>query len=292
LSARFPIVAVTGSSGAGTSSAQPLFEKLFARLGCRAAFVGGDSFHAYDREQMKTVMDRARIRAENFSHFGPAANLWDRLERLFREFGERGGGMARSYLHTDAEARAARQPVGTFTPWAPLPAGTDLLFYEGLHGGVVTPEHDIAQHVDLLIGMTPTINLEWTQKMHRDTAERGHDGAEVARSILRRMPDYVNYIIPQFSRSDVNFQRVPLVDTSHPFTLSEIPKAAESLVVVHLNPGSRIPADFARLRDELPGAFSTRADTLVVPGDHMEAAMEQVLLPALTQLLARRKAAA
>ncbi|HUS23516.1 MAG TPA: phosphoribulokinase [Candidatus Binatia bacterium] len=292
MSARFPIVAVTGSSGAGTSSTRALFARLFARLGLRAAFVEGDSFHAYDRAQMRAVLERARIRAENFSHFGPAANLWDRLERLFADFGERGQGSVRSYLHTEEEARAARAAVGTFTPWASLPAGTELLFYEGLHAGVVTPEHDLASHVDLLIGMTPTINLEWTQKMHRDTAERGHDAAEVTRTILRRMPDYVHYLIPQFSRTDVNFQRVPLVDTSHPFTLSEIPRAEDSLVVIHLNRHARIPVALAQLRDALPGAFLSRPDTLVVPGVQMEAAMEQVLWPALQRLADARRLAA
>ena len=34
-------------------------------------------------------------------------------------------------------------------------------------------------------------------------------------TILRRMPDYVNYIVPQFAHTHVNFQRVPMVDTSN-----------------------------------------------------------------------------
>ena len=291
MSARHPIVAVTGSSGAGTSSTRPLFEQLFAKFALRAAFVEGDSFHAFDREQMRAALHRARIRGEPFSHFGPGANLWDRLEKLFSDFGETGTGTVRRYLHTEAEALAAGQPVGTFTAWAPLPADADLLFYEGLHGGVVTAEHDIARHVDLLVGMTPTINLEWIQKVRRDTDERGYDAAEVQRTILRRMPDYANYIAPQFSRTDVNFQRVPLVDTSNPFVLQDIPKPEESLLVIHLNPHGRIPVDFDDLLADLPGAFLSREDTLVLPGEHMGGAMERVLAPALERLANGRAAA-
>jgi len=288
VSAKFPIVAVTGSSGAGTSSTRPLIEKALARLKLQVAFVDGDSFHAYDREQMRAVLERARIRGENFSHFGPAANLWDRLEALFRSFGESGTGSVRRYLHTEAEAREAGLPVGTFTPWAPLPAGTQVLFYEGLHGGVVTDEHDIAGQVDLLIGMTPTVNLEWIQKIRRDTDERGYDAQEVSRTILRRMPDYAHYIAPQFSRTDVNFQRVPLVDTSNPFTLQEIPGPGESLLVIHVNERGRLPVDFDELLGGLQGAFRSRADTLVVPGELMAHAMERVLAPALERLAAAR----
>ena len=288
MSSAHPIIAVTGSSGAGTSRTRPLFAKLFEQHHWRAAFVDGDSFHTYDREQMQAVLHRARIRGENFSHFGPAANLWDRLEKLFREYGQTGGGIARHYLHTEDEARAAGQIAGTFTPWQPLPPGSDVLFYEGLHGGVVTEEHDIASHVDLLIGMTPTINLEWIQKIHRDTCERGYDAKEVTHTILRRMPDYVNYIAPQFSRTDVNFQRVPLVDTANPFVPREIPRPEESLLVIHLNENTRLSGDFDELLADVPGAFLSRPDTLVAPGEHMALAMERILTPAIAALAAAR----
>jgi len=291
MSARYPIVAVTGSSGAGTSSTRALFGKMFAQLGLAAAFVDGDSFHAYDREQMRAVLERARIRGENFSHFGPAANLWDRLEALFRDFGEKGTGSVRRYLHSEAEAREAGLPVGTFTPWGPLPAGTQVLFYEGLHGGIVTDEHDVAAHADLLVGMTPTVNLEWIQKIRRDTDERGYDAGEVLRTILRRMPDYAQYIAPQFLRTDVNFQRVPLVDTSNPFVLQDIPRAEESLLVIHVNARGRLPVEFDDLLGSLQGAFRSRPDTLVVPGEQMAQAMEAVLMPALARIAAARSAA-
>ena len=289
MSERNPIIAVTGSSGAGTTTVKQVFRRIFDDLGVRAAYIEGDSFHAYDREQMRKLLEKARIRGENFSHFGPGSNLFDRLEKLFRDYSARGTGMTRRYLHTEDEAREAHQAVGTFTPWAKLPVDTDVLLYEGLHGGLVTNEVNIARHVDLLIGVTPTINLEWIQKIKRDLDDRGHAVEDVTRTILRRMPDYVTYITPQFSRTDVNFQRVPLVDTSNPFVEREIPKQAESLVVIHFAVGSRIAPNIPRLVDAIPGAFLSRSTTMVVPGEQMEAAMEAILRPPVKKLVARRR---
>jgi phosphoribulokinase len=291
VSDRHPIIAVTGSSGAGTTKARAVFERVFDSLRIKAAYVEGDSFHTYDREQMKIMVERARIRGENFSHFGPAANTFNKLEKLFRDYGLRGTGTVRRYLHTEAEAKAVGQAAGTFTPWGKLPPDTDMLFYEGLHGGVVTSEVNVARHVDLLIGMTPIVNLEWIQKIRRDFDERGYPAQVVAQTILRRLPDYVTYITPQFSRTDVNFQRVPLVDTSNPFVERDIPSAEESLVVIHFNLNSRVEPDVGKLVDTIPGAFLSRPTTLVVPGPEMELAMEASLRPAVARLMRRRKRA-
>ncbi|MFA5941293.1 MAG: phosphoribulokinase [Sinimarinibacterium sp.] len=291
MSALHPIVGITGSSGAGTSTAVRAFNHVFEQLHLRAAFVEGDAFHAYDREQLRRTLERARIRGENFSLFGPSGNLLERLEQLLREYGEAGTGATRHYLHLQAEADAAGQPVGTFTPWERLPADTDLLFYEGLHGGYAGEDVNIARCMDLLIGVVPVINLEWIQKIRRDTADRGHEPDEVRRTILRRMPDYVEHIVPQYSRTDVNFQRVPLVDTSNPLDAREIPRPEESLVVIHFSPHGRVRADFELLLNELPGAFQSQAQTIVVPGLQQERALELVLKPAVAELMARREAA-
>jgi phosphoribulokinase len=288
MSVEHPIIAVTGSSGAGTSTAKRVFTRIFDELGLDAAYVQGDSFHAYDREQMRALVEKARIRGENFSHFGPGANLLDKLEKLFRDYGARGTGMTRRYLHTEDEARLADQPVGTFTSWTRMAAETDVLFYEGLHGGVVTSEVNVARHVDLLIGVTPIVNLEWIQKIRRDRDERGQSADNVTNTILRRLPDYVNYITPQFSRTDVNFQRVPLVDTSNPFVEREIPTQEESLVVISFRLNSRVEPDIGKLVDNIPEAFLSRPTTLVVPGPRMEEAMEATLKPAVKRLARAR----
>lgn len=284
MSSLHPILGITGSSGAGTSSAVRVFARLFKALGLKAAMIEGDAFHAYDREGNKKAIERARIRGENFSLFGPAGNHLDRLQGLLREYAEKGTGMTRHYLHTDHEAGDWGQPVGTFTPWERLPTGTDVLFYEGLHGGYTGEDADIVGHMDLLIGVVPVINLEWIQKIRRDTEERGHQPEEVTKTILRRIPDYVTHITPQFSRTDVNFQRVPLVDTSNPFTVREIPTPEESLVVISFNEKTRLRADLDGLARAIKGAFKSNPKTLVVPGTAMERSMELILAPAIETL--------
>lgn len=291
MSVRYPIIGITGASGAGTSTAVRAFVRLFEQLRINGALAEGDAFHAYDRAQLRVTLERARIRGENFSLFSPGANLLERLEGLLREYGEHGTGMIRHYLHRDDEAAAAGQAPGTFTEWERLPPDMDLLFYEGLHGAFVDDEVNIASHMDLLIGVTPVINLEWIQKLKRDTDQRGYRPEEVAGTILRRLPDYVNFIVPQFSRTDVNFQRVPLVDTSNPFAAREIPLSEESLVVIHFNEHSRVPADFEMLLREVPGAFQSHAQTLVVPGPQQEHAMELIFKPAIQALMSARAAA-
>lgn len=285
MSADHPIIAVTGSSGSGTSTARLAFEHMFRQLGIDAQFVGGDSFHAFDRANMKAAVERATIRGENFSHFGPGANQLEALEELFRQYGESGTGQIREYLHTRQQAETAGQEPGTFTPWRAIRPHTDLLFYEGLHGAMQDERHDIASHVDLAVGMVPTINLEWIQKIHRDTGERGYDPSEVTQTILRRMYDYVHFITPQFSHTDINFQRVPTVDTSNPFIARDVPGADESFVVIHIRKSYRLNIDFPYLLAMIDRSFMSRHNTIVVPGGRLRMAMEIILRPLLSRLI-------
>ena len=288
MSAKHPVVAITGSSGAGTTSVMRTFEQIFRREQVQAAFVEGDSFHRYDRMGMKEQMVRALAEGDHtFSHFGPDANLFEELEALFREYGETGGGRVRKYLHDEPEAAPYGQDPGTFTPWADLPDDTDLLFYEGLHGAVVTEKVDVAQHADLLIGVVPVINLEWTQKLHRDKAMRGYSTEAVTETILRRMHDYVNYMCPQFSRTHVNFQRVPVVDTSNPFIARTIPTPDESMLVIRVKDSRGI--DFPYLLSMLHDSFMSRPNTIVCPGGKMDLAMQLIFTPMLWRLMERRK---
>jgi len=265
MSERNPIIAITGSSGAGTSSVTRTFENIFRREGVTAAVIEGDSFHRYDRKEMKARQAEAeRNGNKHFSHFGPENNLFSELEQLFRSYSETGTGRRRKYLHDPVEAAPYQQEPGTFTPWEPLPEGTELLFYEGLHGAVVTPEVNVARYPDLLIGVVPVINLEWIQKLYRDKNVRGYSAEAVTDTILRRMPDYVNYICPQFAHTHVNFQRVPVVDTSNPFIARDIPAADESICVIRFaNPKG---IDFPYLLNMIHNAWMSRANTIVVPG--------------------------
>lgn len=290
MSERHPIIAITGSSGAGTTSVSRTFESIFRREHIRAVVVEGDSFHRYDREEMKTRLAAAELAGDTgFSHFGPENNLFEDLEALFANYARDGTGRCRKYLHDRGDAAPWGQPPGTFTPWEDLPAGTDLLFYEGLHGAVVHGSIDVARHPDLLIGVVPVINLEWIQKLWRDKAKRGYSTEAVTDTILRRMPDYVNHICPQFSRTHVNFQRVPCVDTSNPFIARDIPAPDESFVVIRFADPRGI--DFQYLLAMVHDAFMSRANTIVVPGGKMELAMQLIFTPFILRMMERRKRA-
>jgi phosphoribulokinase len=287
VSDKHPVIAVTGSSGAGTTSVRRTFEQIFRREHLTAAYVEGDSFHRYDRMGMKEEMVQA-IADHNhtFSHFGPDANLLEELEDLFRQYGDAGRGRVRRYLHDEGEAAPYGQEPGTFTPWEDIEGDTDLLFYEGLHGAVVTEKVDVARHADLLIGVVPVINLEWIQKLHRDTSQRGYSTEAITEVILRRMHDYVNYMCPQFSKTHVNFQRVPVVDTSNPFIARTIPSPDESMLVIRFADPAGI--DFPYLLSMLHDSFMSRPNTIVCPGGKMDLAMQLIFTPMVWRLRDRR----
>jgi phosphoribulokinase len=290
MSVKHPIIAVTGSSGAGTTSVTRTFNWIFRREHINAVIVEGDSFHRYNRVEMKEKMKEASAEGNNhFSHFGPENNLFKELEDTFRIYGETGTGKIRRYLHNEKEAAPYKQEPGTFTAWEDLPKNSDLMFYEGLHGAVVTPEVNVARHADLTIGVVPIINLEWIQKLHRDKETRGYSHEAVVDTILRRMPDYVNYICPQFSETHINFQRVPTVDTSNPFTARYIPAADESFVVIRFSNPKGI--DFPYLLSMIHDSFMSRPNIIVAPGGKMELAMQLILTPMILKLMDGRRRA-
>ncbi|MEW6163469.1 MAG: phosphoribulokinase [Pseudomonadota bacterium] len=289
MSVKHPIIAITGSSGAGTSTVTKSFQHVFRREKLTAAVIEGDSFHKYDRKAMKEAAAQAAKDGNNhFSHFGANANELELLEGLFKQYSENGTGKRRYYLHNHEEAAPYKQEPGTFTPWQDLPP-SDLLFYEGLHGGVVTDKVNVAQYADLLIGVVPIINLEWIQKLIRDKGARGYSTEAVVDTILRRMPDYVNYITPQFSRTHVNFQRVPTVDTSNPFIAQDIPTPDESFVVIRFaNPKG---IDFPYLLSMIHDSFMSRPNIIVVPGGKMELAMQLIFTPMILRLMENKRRA-
>ncbi len=289
MSRKYPVVAVTGSSGAGTSTVKTAMEHIFRREGIKAAVVEGDSFHRYDRSSMKEAVAQAQAAGTPLSHFGPEGNVFDKLEELFRSYGETGAGKVRKYLHNEEEAAPYKQQPGTFTPWEDVQPGSDILFYEGLHGGVVTDEVDVAQWVDLLIGVVPSVNLEWIQKIHRDNKERGYTAEAVVDTILRRMPDYVKHLAPQFSRTDINFQRVPIVDTSNPFIARDIPTPDESFIVIRFTHPKK--HDISTYLQMLHGSWMSRPNTMVLPAAKMGMAMEIILTPIIHEMMEKKRTA-
>ena len=292
MSVQHPIVAVTGSSGAGTTFVKRAFENIFRREGINSAIVEGDSFHSLSRAQFKEEVEKAeKAGNNNFSHFGPEANDFKSLEKLFSDYGKTGTGKKRYYLHNDEEADehnerlGCSQNAGEFTPWEDVESGTDILFYEGLHGMVAGEGYDVAAHVDLGVGVVPSVNLEWIQKIHRDNAERGYSEEAIVDTIMRRMPDYMAHITPQFTRTDINFQRVPTVDTSNPFIARDIPTADESFVVIRFKDPSKCDVDFPYLLSMIRESFMSRRNTIVVPGSKMGLAMEIILTPIIHRMI-------
>jgi len=302
MSRKHPVIVVTGSSGAGTTTAKHALENIIRRefqsdcvkRDCvKVAVIEGDSMHSLDRMAFRAaVAEAAKAGKRSVSHFGPEANHFDKIEETFKTFGETGTCRRRYYIHSEEEAKGLNARLGTsldpgqFTPWEDIPAGSNMLFYEGLHGMVKTDTVDAARHVDLSVGVVPVVNLEWIQKIHRDAAERGYSAEATVDTILRRMPDYINYITPQFSLTDINFQRVATVDTSNPFIARDIPTADESFVVIRFrNPkGVNFPYFLNMIHD----SFMSRSNTIVVPGGKMSLAMELILTPLMHNLIENR----
>ena len=313
MSIKHPIIAITGSSGAGTTTVRHAFDDIFRREGVSAAFVEGDSFFRYGRSEMQKAIQTSIDAGNPISHFGPDANSFDKLEGLFRDYGETGTGQMRHYVKDKDQLADYEQEAGKFTPWEAIPQGSDLLFYEGMHGGVVSsswtrrsmsPSHnpkvikdrrsersnngvDVAQHVDLLLGVVPSVNLEWIQKIHRDCGKKGCTVDSVTATILRRMHDYIYFIVPQFSLTDINFQRVPLVDTSNPFIARDVPSLDESMVVIRFREPKKY--DFPDLMRKIDGAFMSRPNTMVVPGGKMDHAMEVVCTPIIREMIEKKR---
>jgi phosphoribulokinase len=294
VSTKHPIIALTGASGAGRESVRDVFERLFRRERIAAALVAGESFHRYDRAGFKAAAAEALAAGNpHFSHFGPDANLFVEQEALYQSYGAAGTGRRRFYLHSSADGARCKHPeakAGEFTPWEELPP-SDLLLYEGLHGVLAGDGFDLGRHVDLKIGVVPVINLEWIQKVHRDTGSRGYSRDAVRDTILDRMHDYTRYILPQFTNSDINFQHVPVVDTSEPFIARHIPTIDERVVVIRFRNPDAWAVDFPLLVERISGSWMTRRNTLVVPGGKVDLAMDLIFSPILRRLMEGRRQA-
>ena len=118
--------------------------------------------------------------------------------------------------------------------------------------------------IDLVIGWTAIQSMsEWARR--------------------NDMPDYVKHICPQFSRTHVNFQRVPTVDTSNPFIAKDIPSADESMVVIRFADPKGI--DFPYLLSMLHGSWMSRPNNIVCPGGKMGLAMQLIFTPMILRLM-------
>lgn len=287
MSAEHPIISITGASGSGTNAVTEAFEHILFRVPAKGVYIQGNAFHRYDRKAMAEEIEKATQEGHNLTHFGPEGNMLDKLDSLFFEYSANGTGRRRYYLHSKQHADAFGQEPGTFTEWEDVAPGSDLLLYKGLHGAAVVDDIDLSSYPDLLIGMVPNVNLEWIRRISRDSSERGYSPQEVRDSILRRLPDYVNHITPQFSRTHINFQTVSTVDTSDPFNQIRYPNDEECYIVIHDQ--AHIIEDLPSIVEEIPNSFVSRPDCVVIPGGKRMMAIELLFAPLIRKMVERAR---
>lgn len=311
MSQQHPIISITGASGAGTTVVKDAFSIIFRREDIKPTFVGSEDFRRYDRQKMKAVLAEAELQGKTLSPYGPEVNRFDLLEELFKNYSETGGGRVRHYISQEVAEKTGLEE-GVFTDWEDISPESNLLFYEGLHGGVVASRWsrrkmslshnpkvvierrnvgkptgvDVAQYVDLLIGVVPVVNLEWIQKIKGDMDLRGFSDSETASRIVGRMQDYINFITPQFSHTDINFQRVPIVDTSNPFIAAEVPVDSECMVVIRFREPDKF--DFPDILKRIDRAAMSRPNSMIIPGGSMKQAIDVICTPLILDLIEKR----
>jgi len=283
MSAKHPIVAITGAMESGSVSVIQALERIFYRERVKAVYIDGSAFRRYDRTAMREEVRKAQEEGRTLGHFGPEGNHLDKLASLFLEYATVGKGAYRHYLHTSRQAEKYGQAVGTFTPWEPMDPDSDLLLYRGLHGAAVADGVDVAQYPDLSIGIAPNANLEWMAKIQHEIKEKGVALEDAKTALLNRLHDYVHHITPQFMRTHINFQLIPLVDTSDPFGAEAVPSPDECYLVMRFS--KQFQPDFVPLLHDIPGAFMSRRNTLVVPSSKTLMAIELVLVPIIHRLI-------
>jgi len=58
MSKKFPVISITGSSGAGTSTVRDSFQHIFTRDNIDASTIDGDAFHKYERQEMDDLIKK------------------------------------------------------------------------------------------------------------------------------------------------------------------------------------------------------------------------------------------
>lgn len=283
MSAEYPIVAITGALESGSVAIIQALNRIFYREQVKAAYIDGSAFRRYDRDGMKAATAQAKAAGRSISHFSPESNHLDKLETLFFQYGATGTGMYRHYLHNAEQARKYNQVAGTFTPWQPMISNSDLLLYRGLHGAAIAGDVDLSQYPDLSIGIAPNANLEWMNKIHHDVRNRHVKREDAQASILKNLDDYVRHITPQFMRTHINFQLIPLVDTANPFTGEAVPSDDECYLIIHVL--KKYWPNFVPLLADLQGSFMSRRNTIVIPSSKMLTAIELFLIPIIQDLV-------
>jgi phosphoribulokinase len=236
-------------------------------------------------------MKRAGGQQPHFSHFGPEANLLEELGDLFKSpMARPASGKVRKYLHDAEEAEPYGQQSGEFTPWQDIPADTDLMFYEGLHGAC-RQRHDRHRAAGRPAA-SASCRRSTSNGSRSCTATRTSAATRQRRSrtpSCAACPTTSTTSRPQFSRTHVNFQRVPTVDTSNPFIARDIPTADESFVVIRFANSKGI--DFPYLLSMIHNSFMSRPNTSWFPAARWNWRCRLIFTPLILRMIENRKRA-
>ena len=286
MSLKHPIIAITGSSGAGTTSVKHTFEQIFRREKINPVYIEGDAFHRWNRLEMREKMKEAAARGDNhYSHFGADANLFEELEKTLRR-------LRRDRQRADAplyprrrRGREARRRAGHLHRMGRIHAGLGPAVLRG----------PARLRRDRQGQCRPACRSQDRRRAGASISNGSRSCTATApRAAIppRRSPTRscgacpITSITscPQFTQTDINFQRVPTVDTSNPFIARWIPTPDESIVVIRFRDTHGI--DFPYLLSMIHGSFMSRANSIVIPGGKLDIAMQLIFTPMI--LKARR----
>ncbi len=170
MSVRHPIIAVTGSSGAGTTTVMKTFDHIFRREqhqgpGDRGRFVSrlqpGRDARARARGGHGQGSDHQPFRT-GVEPVGRARRHDGSLRRHRRRQG------APLHPRRRGSASSSSGEPGTFTTGSRCRRTATCSSTKGCMAATRTARWMSREKVDLLVGVVPIINLEWIQKLHRD----------------------------------------------------------------------------------------------------------------------------
>ncbi len=149
--------------------------------------------------------------------FSPEANDFSLLEHTLLSTGRRVKASRVNSPHAYDEAvpwESGSRHV--YAPGSRFPNRPMCCFMKDCTAASSPPQHDVARvmliHWLAWRLMSTSSDSETDSRHQRARALR----EAVMDSVVRSTDDYINYITPQFSRTHINFQRVPTVDTSNP----------------------------------------------------------------------------
>jgi phosphoribulokinase len=113
MSPRHPVIAITGSSGAGTTTVTTTFQQIFRREGVRTVIVDGDAFYRYDRSDMRVKMAEAQTKGQMHARTLVAQSMnWPPLMVSVEPVIQPASSAARKVTQRATSSTSPRRPTG------------------------------------------------------------------------------------------------------------------------------------------------------------------------------------